>query len=53
MYNGNGANINIGLQNLDFFPNSFFSNEGGSKLTTVGDIMTKGDGTKVNIASGT
>jgi len=53
MYKGDGGPINIGLQNLDFFPNSFFSNEGGSKLTTVGDIMTKGDGTKVNIASGT
>ena len=54
MYSGNGANINIGLlQNLDFFPNSFFSNEGGSKVTTTGDVMTKGDGTRVNIASGT
>ena len=40
MYKGNGASINIGLQNLDFFPNSFFSNEGGSKVTTTGDIMT-------------
>ena len=49
MYNGNGANINIGLQNLE----SFFSNVGGSKVTTVGDVMTKGDGTRVNIASGT
>ena len=40
MYKGNGASINIGLQNLDFFPNSFFSNEGGSKETRTGDIMT-------------
>ena len=40
MYKGNGASINIGLQNLDFFPNSFFSNENGSKQTTTGDVMT-------------
>ena len=40
MYKGDSASINIGLQNLDFFPNSFFSNEGGSKETKTGDIMT-------------
>jgi hypothetical protein len=40
MYSGNGGSINIGLQNLFDMPNSFFSNEGGSKVTTTGDVMT-------------
>ena len=40
MLKAKDGNINIGLQNLFDMPNSFFSNEGGSKETTTGDVMT-------------
>jgi len=39
MLRGSGTILNIGLQNLDFFPNSYFSNQGGSHITQVGKIM--------------
>ena len=49
MIRGNSANLNVGLQNLDFFPSSFFSNVGGSHITQVGNIMNDGDLARINV----
>ena len=49
MLKGNGNEINIGLVNLDFPPNSFFSNNGGSHITKIGEIMNDGDFAKLNV----
>ena len=49
MIRGNGANLNVGLQNLDFFPSSFFSNVGGSHVTKTGNIMNEGDSARINV----
>ena len=49
MIRGNGASLNVGLQNLDFFPSSFFSNVGGSHITQVGNIMNDGDLARINV----
>ena len=49
MIRGNGANLNIGLQNLDFFPDSFFSNVGGSHIIQTGKIMNDGDSARINV----
>lgn len=49
MLRGSGTNLNIGLQNLGFFPDSYFSNVGGSHITKVGTIMSEGDLAKINV----